>query len=61
MFICEFCGQITQPGTKMNRVVAETRQRTYQTPSNREVQGWEIVREIPVGPCCMEEGRFLTT
>lgn len=58
MFICQHTGEVVPAGIKMNRVVLERREKTYQRPIKRygkvvdweEVKGWEIAKEICVGP-----------
>ena len=58
MFICQHTGELIGPNIKQNKVVLEKRIKTYQKPIMRygkvinwvDVTGWEIVKEISVGP-----------
>jgi len=58
MFICEHTGEVVAQGIKQSKVVLERREKTYQKPIKKygkvvdweEVRGWEIVKEISVGP-----------
>lgn len=56
MYICQVTGKTSAAGEKLNRIVVETRQRSYtRTERNPDTgliedvevgRGWEIVREI---------------
>jgi len=50
MFRCAITGKLSKPGEKMNKVVVETREKTYTDPETGEVvgKGWEIVKEVSV-------------
>ncbi|MED5372228.1 MAG: hypothetical protein VX899_14510 [Myxococcota bacterium] len=67
MYRCQNCGVLVAAGTKVNRIVVETRPRTYQADSapkgrkkkkmkgryqRSEALGWEIVRELAVCSAC---------
>jgi hypothetical protein len=68
MYRCQNCDVLVTAGSKVNRIVVDTRPRSYeqsQAPKGRkkrktkgrfqntESHGWEIVRELAVcGTCC---------
>jgi len=60
MFRCNLCDTVSQPSAKPVKVVVETRRVQYYRSGSegREAElignGVETVREIMVGPCCME-------
>lgn len=58
MYKCEHTGKTIEPGIPQNRVVVEKRKRVYEKRIKRGrnkgtvelVEGWEIAKEIVVGP-----------
>lgn len=60
MFNCGSCGETTEAKAKSHLVTVETRKKTYprrqKANKNRSDdpggEGYEIAREIRVGPCC---------
>ncbi|MEP6988148.1 MAG: hypothetical protein ABI970_21270 [Chloroflexota bacterium] len=61
MFKCQLCKQVTSARTKAQRIVLETRSRTYKNPINTynkhgesyyETTGHETVREFIACPVC---------
>jgi len=57
VFECENCKKQTTVGDKRIEVVVESRPKTY-TPNARGARhgaGWEIVKTIRVGSCCVDE------
>jgi hypothetical protein len=55
MFKCGKCGVLTKPGEGATTLVVERRDREYPQPDGEITRGWEIVKEILVGPCCKGE------
>lgn len=56
MFRCGLCGETTQPGHGMTRVVVETRRKEYRNRHGEVIgRGVEIAREIAVGSCCKDK------
>ena len=62
-FVCMKCKQAQVPGSKMNKVVTDQRDKTYETVTQNErnrststeiSRGWEIVREIAVCNDCFK-------
>ena len=63
MFTCQLCKQVTPARTKAQRIVLETRPRTYRNPQNAFIKnrhgehrvesfGYETVREAIACPVC---------
>lgn len=55
MFRCANCKNITPPGTPQEKMVTETREKTYTHQTGRgtkQTQGLEIVKEVGVCPPC---------
>lgn len=66
MFICEHTGELIGPGIPENKVVVERRKKVYEKKIYKGrikkklvgvelVEGWEIVKEISVGPKAYQE------
>ena len=56
MFRCMCCGEQRPPFEKETRVVSEFRSKTYYDKHGRvEGEGQEIVSEVVLGQCCVEE------
>jgi hypothetical protein len=64
MFYCQKCGVLNQVGQPINKVVTESREKTYvntyrkneySQPREFETKGWEIVKEIKTCPKCYTE------
>jgi len=54
MFRCNLCDTVSQPSAKPIKVVVETRRVRYYRDAELVGSGVETVREITVGPCCLE-------
>lgn len=58
---CQHSGKVIGPGIRQFRVVTERRSKQYTTISNREdeearlSEGWEIAKELVVGPEAYEK------
>ncbi len=52
MFVCQQCGQQVDRRVHAIHLIVEKRDREYTQPDGHISRGWEIVREIIVGPCC---------
>lgn len=53
MFKSQLSGKVYGPGISPVRIVTEMRPKTYENYDGRDVirtEGWEIVKEITVGP-----------
>lgn len=62
MYKCQKCGRLTKPGEKQNKLVVQTREKTYINKvieNKREIEkvttGFEIAKEINVCDKCYEE------
>lgn len=54
MFKCQSCGTNSQPKDKQIKIVIETRHKQYYNENGLHTHGLEIVKEISVGPCCLD-------
>lgn len=59
MYNCDICTKTTKSGEKQNKVIIETREKTYYNTDKygkeKISKGWEIVNEINVCDKCLSQ------
>lgn len=59
MYNCDICTQATKSGEKQNKVIIETREKTYYNTDKygkeKISKGWEIIKEINVCDKCLSQ------